>query len=142
MNTPPNINFTIRKIQTEQFAILENNFFHDAKVHFFFSFDFQIINSQRTILVATKFQFAQTNTPFLVGKVVNYFSVKNEEWLKFVHENQVIIPRMFMVHLAMITIGNARGILHSKTENTTFNQFIFPLINVFENIKEDIYFNL
>lgn len=142
MDTPPKINFTIRKIQTEQFAILENNFFHDAKVHFFFSFDFQIVNSQGVIVISLRFHFAQNDNPFLVGKVVSHFSVKNEEWLMFCNENQVIIPRLFMVHLAMITVGTARGILHAKTENTIFNRFSFPLINVLDTIKEDIYFNL
>jgi hypothetical protein len=42
--------------------------------------------------------------------------------------------------MGMITVGTCRGILHAKTENTKFNQFLIPTINVAELIKEDSVF--
>ena len=42
----------------------------------------------------------------------------------------------------MITVGTLRGVLHAKTENTEFNEFFLPTINVTDLIKEDIRFNL
>jgi len=38
----------------------------------------------------------------------------------------------------MLSVGTARGILHAKTENTPYNEFIIPLINVTEAVKADI----
>ncbi|MPN63841.1 hypothetical protein SDC9_211608 [bioreactor metagenome] len=54
--------------------------------------------------------------------------------------NVLLVPKNFMQHLAVITIGTARGILHAKTENTPFNQYVLPTINVSEMIKDDVTF--
>ena len=59
-----------------------------------------------------------------------------------VKEEKYIIPRNFLLHLGVITIGTARGILHSKTEGTKFNKFILPSINLTTMINEDMEFNL
>jgi hypothetical protein len=141
-HTPPNIKFALQKFQTEQFAIIEQNFSAAEKVQFSFSFDFQIIHSQRIIIVSLEFSFMQHNNPFLVGKVAGYFKVGSEEWLNFCTEKQITVPKSFIAHLAMITVGTTRGILHTKTEGTAFNRFLFPLINVSNSIKGDICFNL
>lgn len=42
----------------------------------------------------------------------------------------------------MLTIGTARGVLHSKTENTTFNQFLLPTLNVNELVQKDVIFKI
>ena len=47
-----------------------------------------------------------------------------------------------MKHLSVITVGTARGVLHAKTENTPFNKFVLPTINVTELVKEDVSFDL
>jgi hypothetical protein len=52
------------------------------------------------------------------------------------------IPKGFLAHLAMISVGTARGILHCKTENTIFNNFVLPLVNVASMIPEDEQFEL
>ena len=35
-------------------------------------------------------------------------------------------------------MGTLRGVLHAKVENTPYNMFILPTINVTELVKEDI----
>ena len=50
------------------------------------------------------------------------------------------LPSGFVCHLAMLAIGTARGVLHAKTENTLFNKYLIPTINVAELIKDDIIF--
>lgn len=42
----------------------------------------------------------------------------------------------------MLTIGTTRGVLHSKTENTPFNSFLLPTLNVMELVKKDVVFKL
>lgn len=43
-----------------------------------------------------------------------------------------------MAHLTTIMVGTARGILHAKTENTLFNQFLLPTIDVTELVTDDV----
>lgn len=42
----------------------------------------------------------------------------------------------------MLTIGTARGVLHSKTESTPFNSFLLPTLNVNELVKKDVVFKI
>jgi hypothetical protein len=41
----------------------------------------------------------------------------------------------------MLTVGTARGVLHAKTENTKYNRYVLPTINVASMIKNDAVFN-
>lgn len=52
------------------------------------------------------------------------------------------VPKGFLCHLAMLTVGTSRGILHAKTEGTCFNKYVLPVINVTEIIKGDASFSL
>ena len=54
----------------------------------------------------------------------------------------VSFPKGFMAHLAVITVGTTRGVLHAKTENSKFNKYFLPTINVNELVKNDISFAL
>ena len=66
------------------------------------------------------------------------FIVENNSWEKLkTEENKIKLPKGFLSHLATISMGTTRGILHTKTENTIFNHFTLPLINVKEMIQED-----
>ena len=56
--------------------------------------------------------------------------------------NTLNVPHGFPGHLAMLTGGTTRGILHAKTEGTCYNQYVLPTINVTEIIKEDASFGL
>ncbi len=42
----------------------------------------------------------------------------------------------------MLAIGIARGILHTKTENTPFNHFLLPVLDATRLIKEDVELNI
>lgn len=42
--------------------------------------------------------------------------------------------------MAVLAVGTTRGILHTNTENTPFNQFLIPAINVAQLVKEDFKF--
>ena len=56
--------------------------------------------------------------------------------------NSLTIPKGFLNHMAMLTIGTTRGILHAKTENTSFNTFVVPPINLSDLIHEDAVISL
>ena len=38
----------------------------------------------------------------------------------------------------MLTIGTARGVLHSKTENTPYNKYLLPTLNVSDLVNNDL----
>jgi hypothetical protein len=48
------------------------------------------------------------------------------------------VPKDFIRQLLVIAIGTARGVLHTKTENTPFNRFILPVLDATNLIKEDV----
>lgn len=66
----------------------------------------------------------------------------DDSWNSFedVKNSELTIPKNFISHLVMLSIGSTRGVLHAKTENTMFNKFLLPTINVNELIKEDMKF--
>ena len=68
------------------------------------------------------------------------FQISPDSWKEFLQKTgeKIIMPRGFVNHLGIIAVGTTRGILHSKTENTPFNRFFIPTINVTEQIKEDV----
>nr|DAC76034.1 TPA_exp: hypothetical protein [Elizabethkingia anophelis]DAC76097.1 TPA_exp: hypothetical protein [Elizabethkingia anophelis] len=65
------------------------------------------------------------------------FEVKPDDWQNFRNKNKIIIPKDLLAHLAMISVGTTRGVLHSKTEKTDYQLFTLPLIDVVDLIKED-----
>jgi hypothetical protein len=38
----------------------------------------------------------------------------------------------------MLCVGTLRGVLHAKTENSVYNKFYLPTINVNDLVKTDI----
>jgi hypothetical protein len=86
-----------------------------------------------------KVQFEQEQKPFLIIEICCHFQIDQKAWEFFkTEDSKVVIPRGFITHLAMLSTGTARGVLHSKTEGTQFNHFHLPIINVAELIKEDL----
>jgi hypothetical protein len=54
-----------------------------------------------------------------------------------VNTKTIILPKGFVRHLAVLTVGTVRGILHTKTEGTDSNKFVLPTINVADMISDD-----
>lgn len=132
------IGFKLEKINTEQFAIIESSY-DDSNdgIGLEANVKFGINTEDSAIISIIKFQFEQNDKPFLIIEVSCEFSIGQDKWNKFSSEKTIHIPKALLAHLAMITIGTTRGILHSKTDNTKFNEFILPTLNVAEMITED-----
>jgi len=86
----------------------------------------------------------QKKSPFLIVEVGCHFNITTEAWTSFYNESrtELIVSRGFIGHLVMLTIGTTRGVLHSKTENTPFNSFLLPTLNVNELVKKDVVFKV
>lgn len=138
------IGFLLNKITTEQFAIIESFYKDNEEVQYNFGLHFGFDKEARIIAVFFKFNFQQDGNPFLIIEVGGHFLIETETWSSFYNiDTEIItIPKGFIQHLSVITVGTSRGILHAKTENTIFNKFILPAVNLTEIIKEDVTFSL
>lgn len=133
------IGFKLNKITTEQFAIIIGAYNERVKeIKLSINLNFIADNDNRIIASLVKVQFEQTENPFLLLEIANHFKIEESVWLEMQNESNMIIPKEFAIHLVMLTIGTLRGALHSKTENTEFNKYFLPTINVTELIKSDI----
>ena len=138
------IGFALRKVTTEQFAILEEGFNDKGKIKLNTSLRFAADASKKIVAVFALFTFYSDQKPFIKIEAGCHFSIKDTAWGAMVDNktNKLNVPKGFLGHLAMLTVGTTRGILHTKTEGTCYNQYVLPTINVSEIIKEDVSFSL
>jgi hypothetical protein len=138
INNP--IEFSLRKISTEQFAVIQEAYLGSGEeIQIGIDLRFGIDTENIGIVAFVKVHFEQEKSPFLLVEVGNHFVIDNTAWESFQKkDNGLVLPKGFASHLVMLTIGTLRGVLHSKTENTKFNKFLLPTINVTELIKDDI----
>lgn len=132
------IQFNLKKINTEQFAIIEDAYDSQVKdINLEAHVTFGIASKSASIISSIKFQFKQNEKIFLLIEVSCEFGVEKNKWNEFCKKDKIIIPQDFLSHLATITIGTTRGVLHSKTTNTKFNDFILPTMDITKIVTED-----
>lgn len=136
------IGFTLVGIKTEQFAIFEDNYAPKRQTGLGTELQFKLDQDNNQIGVFTGFEFSQKEKVFLKILVSCHFKIEEKTMRSFIKEHKIIIPKDFMSHLAMITLGTSRGVLFAKTESTHFSQYIVPTLNVSEMISEDAVFDL
>ncbi len=135
------VEFSIAKVITEQFAIIEKTFIEGEEINLNTNLRFGIDRDQRLVAAFTLFKFEQKEIPFLIVEVSCQFLIAPESWAVFLKDDvTTTIPKGFMTHLGMTTVGTARGVLHTKTEGTRFNDFVLPTINVMEMVTADVTF--
>ncbi len=136
------IGFQLQRILTEQYAVLEENYLINEDVDLSINLKFAVNKENMLVSVLALVKFEVKTQPFLILEAGCNFSIEEKAWQSFNQSDSetIIIPKGFMSHLSVIVIGTARGILHSKTENTEFNKYFLPTINVTELVKSDIAF--
>ena len=144
MKTNKPISFSIDGIKTEQFAILEENYHEKKSVDFETGIQFKIDAESKFIASVVRISFNQGKKSFLKIDVSCHFKIDDKSWDTFINKKQQVltIPKGFLAHMAMITVGTLRGILFTKTEGTVFNKFIIPTIDVASMIEKDETFSL
>lgn len=145
MKTNNAITFNLDGIKTEQFAILEENYNDKKKsVDFGTGIQFMIDSEGKFIGCIVRISFDQGKKSFLKIDVSCHFKIDDSSWDTFINKKQqtLTIPKGFLAHMAMITVGTLRGILFAKTEGTIFNKFIIPTIDVASMIEKDETFSL
>lgn len=132
------ISFTLAGLSTEQFAILEDTGSYRDELDLQTSLKFGVDNSKKQIVVFSKFRFEHAKNPIIVLEVSSVFKIKEYSWNDLINDNEIKFPKNFILHLAMLTIGAARGILHAKTEKSNYHSVLLPTINVNEIIGNDL----
>lgn len=135
------IKFALRSITTEQFAIIESAFNKSIEnVELGNSLRFGYNLEQRSITVLIAVNFSQDKEPFLILEIGCHFEIFWDDW-KMIYTaelGEIKLPMEVARHLVVLAMGTLRGVLHAKVENTPYNMFILPTINVIELVKEDI----
>ncbi|GAA4736925.1 hypothetical protein [Flavisolibacter ginsenosidimutans] len=136
------VSFQLADIQTEQFALIEAAYKETEAEHIKLnsSFRFGFNESDKSILASPRFSFEQKENSFIILEVACIYTIADESWRHMFNakEHTVTLSKAFAAHIAALSIGTVRGVLHAKTEQTPFNKFMIPLINVAENITEDV----
>lgn len=137
------VGFVLQGIKTEQFAIFEENFAPKKETGLGTELQFKLDQNNKQIGVFIGFEFMQGKKVFLKIQVSCHFKVEEQSWDNFIKEKEskLVVPKVFLAHLAMITTGTTRGVLFAKTESTPFSKFIVPTLNVAEMIPEDASFD-
>ena len=132
------IPFRIRQIKTQQFAMFPDLMVNGEDVKINSAFEFGVNKDVTDLRCTANFSYLQGEKLLLTTEVICYFSI-NEEGNKLMLE-QGRLEVGFLRYLATITTGTVRGIIHTKTENTSLNPIVLPPINLVEVIKEDFVF--
>ncbi len=133
-----NFRFALGKIKTDQFAIIENAYKANENVNFKIGLQFGANKDNKLLSVKVSVQFEQNTIPFIIMEASCYFHVEPSDWEMLIEDNGLLIPKGFITHLSVLTVGTVRGILHAKTEGTNFNGFVLPTVNITELVTTDI----
>lgn len=138
------IAFRLLKVATRQFATFDVEFKEKERILLNSNISFGIDQNNKFIACFCDFGFLMNNKPLIKLETQCEFQIKDEAWQLGVNEKEGFIefPVSFLRHLAMLTVGTSRGILHAKTEGSKFNKFVLPTINVSEIIKSNTKFKL
>lgn len=140
-----NFKFKLVNILTNQFALIEEHFSEDiSTVQLSLNHKFGIDVEKRNIALKNQIRFLSDNQIFIILEVTCTFSISEETWPELLKEekSEIVIPSDFATHLLVLTVGTARGVLHAKTENTKFNKYFLPTLDVSKSIENDIVFNV
>lgn len=136
--------FKLFQITTEEFATIEENLTHDGKVQLINQLSFAVDNDNLAIKCTLKVSFNIDKNAFLILQASCEFQIEPNAWNEMLNSKKQLltIDKTFATHLALLTTGTLRGILHAKTENTIYNQYVLPTLNVNEMVPENIKIDL
>jgi|LFRM01.1.fsa_nt_gb hypothetical protein len=140
-----NFKFKLVNILTNQFALIEEHFSEDVStVQLSLNHKFGIDIEKRNIALKNQIRFLSDNQIFIIVEITCTFNISEESWveLRIEEKSEIVIPSGFATQLLVLTVGSARGVLHAKTENTKFNKYFLPTLDLSKSIENDIVFNV
>jgi hypothetical protein len=137
------IPFRIVGIDTTQFAIIEDSYKDDCAMDLSVGVPISASDEDNAIEVALSVQFkCESSSPFIILEVKVKFDIEPEAFQTLVvskkKKTTIVIPVGLARHLATLTVGTARGILHERLSKTKLNGFVLPTIDLTKILEEDI----
>ena len=138
------VGFQLVNITTEEFATNKIELKGKEEIDIGVGINFGLNAEIKGIACFASFQFLQDDIPFIILKLRCEFLIEESAWNDFLYKSKkrIKFPKGFLQHLAVLTIGTARGVIHSRTENTAMNQFYLPTVNVMDFVSEDEVFEI
>lgn len=139
------LGFAFIGLRTLSFAIIEKSYNKTGKVNFETNLRFGLDIESRSVACNARFEYEnKKGSPFLILELQAIFQIEERDFSSKVKQSKstYLIVRDLAAHFAVLTIGAARGVLHSKTEGTNFNEYLLPTIDVNNLLKEDLIFKI
>ncbi len=138
------VGFLLSNIKTIQFATIESAYQEGSTGDLKLRFNFGIPEGKKWLACDADVEFLMNDQPFVIIKVRCEFAIEPDAWDSFVdsEQNEITFSDGFLRHLAVLTIGTTRGILHAKLEDTPFDQMILPTVNIVDLIEQPLTFDL
>lgn len=137
-NVPSDIEFDLHDIYTAQFALRPNLPVQGEEALVSFQIRFGIQTEGREIACGFYYSIGDPGHPAIVLDVVCEFKFSSSSWNKIQKNGSLILSKELAREMGMITSGVARGILHARTENTTYNNFPVMLIKAETLIPDQV----
>lgn len=137
------IGFRLVGIKTNEFATFEEHFQPKTESQGLgINISFELGKNLQDISCVLVLKLSQEDQLVVKLKISCSFKLTEEAVSRFKDDSKIIFPKSLMSHFGVLTVGTARGVLHSKTDGTILNGLVLPTINLSEIIKEDIVFDL
>lgn len=130
------IQFSFLRIDVPQFAILT-----EEAVSGPFGINFGInfaLGEKNIIKCSLKVVYHKESQPITQLVVDTFFSIQEKSLAEMKRDGKTVIPAGFLQHLAALTLSTARGIQYAKTVEIGINNYIIPLTNLSEIVKNDM----
>lgn len=137
------LGFAFTGLRTVSFATIEKAYKKTGETNLITGLGFGLDIEDQTVTCNTRFSFEKKkDQPFLILEVQALFQIEKNDFINKMkqNDNTYLVTKNLAVHFAVLTIGSARGILHAKTEGTSFNEFLLPTIDVNNILIEDVTF--
>lgn len=144
MATYNQLGFAMVGLKTISFATIEASYKKTGATNLMTGISFGLDIDDHTITCNANFSFEKKkDQPFLILEIQAFFEIEKNDFLHKMkqEDNSYVITKGLAIHFAVLTVGSARGILHSKTEGTHFNNYLLPTIDVKSIVSEDIILN-
>lgn len=138
------VTFNLKGISTDEFATIKECYKEEENVQIETGYGYEIDPDNYTVAVRFSILFKCIDSPFIVLKLTCSFDVEKESFdaLFDSESGKYVIPKGFLTHLTVLTVGTARGVLHAKLEKTGFEKYLLPTLNVSDLFNEDMVFEL
>lgn len=139
MQKEGSIAFSLRQIETNQFATFGDGEGEADQLTEQIQFSFGTVLEEQVVACIFTYTLRVKEQPFITIEVACSFNIEEKNWNELLDRKnkQLTLPKNFAQHIANITVGTARGVLHTKTERTLFNQYPVALINLEQIFNRD-----